>query len=253
MTSIASKFTGLKGMVEDRQPDEVPLGLQTMLLFGAPGTGKTTLAAGFPNHLYYDLENSASGVATSSFKLPRTWAAFSSFVDWAAEGGDLEGKQTLIIDTVTDLWELCKRHVFAELGVKDAADADWGKGWSAPRSEFIRVFDKLRQLHGDRKLGLVLIAHEEVEEIKTPTQILHVARPRIADKEIKDYVAAKMQMVLRTQVLQSNPLTGEVWPEAKFLTQAKATVAGAVVKDRTQKLPTYFQTGYDKLKELYEA
>jgi len=190
-----------------------------------------------------------------------TWPAFRTFVEDVLSGAiELGDRQTLVIDTVNDLWRRCRAHVFAQLGIKDAADGDWGKGFSAPRIEFMEVVEMLLVAAKKGIMGTVFIAHEVEEESTAGNVKVMVARPLLNDKELAPFIAAKPQMVLRTLITDTHPktkvpfLTKDTPPQtmAKWLIQAVPEVAGSVVKDRTKRLPAFIAGTYESLAKQYE-
>lgn len=248
--TIAKSFPGVAALLQEQDPSAIELGKQTILIFGEAGSGKTSVAAQFPNHMYLDLEGSATNHKIQKLPLV-SWAQISDFVQHVVDGADLDGRTTFIVDTVSDLYELCRRHVLAEKGLKAEPADDYGKTTRAIRDEFQRVFNGLMLLHKQGRMGTVLIAHEQVAENKTPLATITTVMPKVTDKEIRSFISAKPQIVLRTFVTQTNPTNGEWWDKARFLTQAKADIEGAVVKDRTNRLPAFFPTSYEKLAGLY--
>lgn len=251
MTAVTQHFGNLADLVKKRDASAVPLELQTILLFGNPGTWKTSIAAGFHNHLYLDLESSATNHDITQLDL-RTWANIRDFIEQAhAEGAAFLGdRKTLIIDTVTDLWHLCVKHEFAARGIKEWPE-DYGKTLKAVRAVFKDTIQRLLDLHNRGVMGTVFIAHEETEAVKTLTGEYHIRRPMVDDKDIKNFIAAKPQLVLRTFSTNTNPMTGDLFDGMKFLLQTTPTNPGDVVKDRSKKLPPFLGATYDALARTY--
>lgn len=256
MSATAAHFEGIASLVKRRDASVADLGLQTILLFGNPGTGKTSLAAAFPNHLYLDLEASATNHDIDQLQLT-TWASIRDFIEQAHTAGPsfLGDRKTLIIDTVTDLWNLCAKHELAQLfpTIKNPTwPEDFGRTLSAVRNEFKRVLQQLLDLHNKGIMGTIFIAHEEAEAVKTLTGEYHIRRPLVNDKDIKGWVAAKPQMVLRTFTADAHPVTDEPFAGGtKYLLQTAPLRAGDVVKDRTRRLPPFMGADYNVLLAQY--
>lgn len=251
VTAVAQHFGSLAELVKKREAGTAPLELQTILLFGNPGTGKTSIAAAFPNHLYLDLEASATNHDITQLDL-RTWAQVRDFIEQAHVHGEafLGDRKTLIIDTVTDLWHLCVKHEFAERKIKEWPE-DYGKTLKAVRATFKESIQRLLDLHNRGVMGTVLIAHEETETVKTLTNEFHIRRPMVDDKDIKSFVAAKPQIVVRTFTTDTHPVTGDLLGGTKYLLQTTPINPGDVVKDRSRKLPPFLGATYDNLAEQY--
>lgn len=250
----ASHFDSLAGLLQKRDASVADLGLQTILLFGNPGTGKTSLAAAFPNHLYLDLEASATNHDINQLKLS-TWDNVRDFIEQVhANPAFIAGHTTLIIDTVTDLWELCVKRELADRfpGVVNPTwPEDYGKTLKAVRDVFKSTLQKLLDLHNRGVMGTIFIAHEEVEAVKTLTGEYHIRRPLVTDKDIKGWIAAKPQMVLRTFTTDVHPVTDEKLDGTRYLVQAAPLRAGDVVKDRTRRLPPFLGATHATLLAQY--
>jgi hypothetical protein len=252
----------LSGLLKPRKASQTPLGLQTILIFGEPGSGKTSIAAAFPNHLYLDLENSATAHDIDELTVS-TWTEFTSFVNDVANGTiELGDKQTLIIDTINDLWKLCRAAAFTELKIKDASEGDYGAGFLKPRKMFEDTINQLLSLSKRGIMGTVFIAHEEMFDTTAGNVKVKTARPAIDDKALPMFISGKPQMVLRTIKTDVHPRTSVPFTEPdengvprsslKWLIQAVPEVAGASTKDRTGRLPAFFGATYKNLEAQYK-
>lgn len=256
MPSPANKqhFENIMALVKPRDASVAELSKQTILLFGNPGTGKTSVAASFPNHLYLDLEASATNHDIDQLQLS-TWTNIRDFIEQVhADPAQLGDRKTLIIDTITDLWELCVKYELAALfpGVTNPTwPEDYGKTLKAVRDAFVSTLQKLLDLHNKGILGTIFIAHEEAEAVKTLTGEYHIRRPLVTDKFVKGWIAAKPQMVLRTFTTDTHPVTDEQLDGTKYLIQSAPLRAGDVVKDRTRRLPPFMSASYDTMTKQY--
>lgn len=269
-TASAEHFAAFESMVlKEHEPSDIPLWVQTMLIFGEYGSGKSTLAAAFPNHAYFDIEHGAANIGHAPAPsmvfvdgqwdgqpLKNTWKEFDRFVDVifrAAKAGKQLPFKTLIIDTADELMQLCIKSVWADRGWKSAEDGDRGAGWTEPRAEFKRVVGKLMMLHKHGKLGTVFLAHESKEDVKVGlTYAAEVATVKLTDKDIAVWLPSQVQMVLRAVKTNVSPVNAaDVWPERRFILQASAGEAAARVKDRTGRLPSWLSTSYASLEKAY--
>lgn len=232
-----------------------PLHLQTMTLFGDYGTGKTSIALGNPKALYYDLEDGLPTQFEGKIDLldvPRDWPSFQAKIGRIYSGEDTTADdRTLVIDTVTDLWKLCERHNLEERGLKNMPRDDYGRTLTEIRQDFEDVFNMLLMLRMKRRMGTIFIAHEDVIEIETDTQVVRTSSPKVADKHVKTLIGAKPQLVLRTFVADEHPKTLVPFDEPKFLILTKRLTAQDKVKDRTGQLPQLVTANWDSLARAY--
>lgn len=260
MANVQERYAALL-KPKPKEAELLPLGRQAILLFGRAGTGKSSIASEIPNHLYLDLERSATNlsIVEPAEGRPRTWPAFVEIVDAlvATKGG---GYDTLIIDTVTDAWRMCRTHVLAQRKLLAEPENDYGKTRGAMRDEFMRQLEKLLTLQADGHLGLVWIAHEKEHELEvTDSEKTKGADPDAKDKELASWLEGKVQMALRVRKMHTNPLTGEVFRSngvgsaavVKHVVECNSQAVGSMVKDRTRRMPTWSSASWGALERNY--
>lgn len=143
-----------------------------VLIYGAEGVGKTTLASEFPNPVFLQCEEGTPGeLELQSFGV---LSDFGSVIDAMTALYDGEhGYQTLVVDSVTALQrfifaETCRRgdeHGNAKAKIEDFG---YGKGYVNAKNvlrEFLEGCDALRR---DRGMAIVLIAHSVVTTFNDP-------------------------------------------------------------------------------------
>jgi hypothetical protein len=249
---MTATFADFKDLLVQTNPSTCPFHLQMQTWFGKPGSGKTTVAANIPEHLYIDLEASATEHSINKLDI-KTWAKFKDFLEYvqANPGCPFDGK-TLIIDTVTELWELCVKHELAARKLAAMPD-DFGRTLVQIRNEFKRVMGILLQLRMAQRMGCVLIAHENVREEKTALAATTIYEPRVNDKDVAGWIAEKAQMVLRFSREDIDPVKGKPFTDGtKWIIRTKPLSASDVVKDRTLRLPKYVLATYDDLAVAYD-
>ncbi len=259
---MAGSFVTYTRMRSHQLSHVTPLHLRTITLFGDYGTAKTSIALGNDKARYYDLEDGkpdafrdAPAFTESDGKtpIPRTWAAFAARIREIWAGDTTMDGLTLVIDPVTELWNLCERHGLAARKITKMPRDDYGNTLKEIRAEFEEVFNILLMLRTKRRMGTVFIAHEDIEEIETDTQTIRSARPKVSDKHVKTLIGAKPQLVLRTFVVDEHPTTLKPFDEPQFLILTKRMTAQDKVKDRTGLLPKFVKASWSSLASAYEA
>lgn len=150
----------------------------TIFAFGPPKAGKTTWAAGFPNVIFLATESGHNALPVYKVDID-TWPKFVEACRELA-AGDHEFKN-VAIDTVDNLWALCRQHVCEKHKVEHEADLAYGRGHALILGEFSRVLTRLSML----PLGLVLISHATNQEISTRTGSYYKSVPSLPDKARK--------------------------------------------------------------------
>lgn len=130
-----------------------------ILLYGRPGTGKTTLASQFDDPLFFMFEGGAKSL--SIFKESITsWKKFVTKIDELKS--EKHNFKTIVMDTFARAYDLCQEHVCNELGIDHPKDAPYGAGWSAIKREFRKQMSRLIIMD----VGLILICHVKDKEIE---------------------------------------------------------------------------------------
>lgn len=148
-----------------KEPDIKPLGKSKTLIFGKTGTGKTWLALSFPKPFYYDSEGGAKlGHYQARLKEvgggyigPRDGTQdFSTLIEQIdALSTEQHQYQTLIIDSVTKMWQIALQAESERLGAKDV----FGASKKAPTSWMRKLISRVDRLD----MNVVFIAHEATE------------------------------------------------------------------------------------------
>lgn len=145
---------------------------RTMWLYGAPFSGKTTLADSAPNPLMLNTDGNAVYV-TAPFisikdevktvgrmvKRKTAWDVFKEYIE------ELEKKQndfqTIVVDLVNDCYQLCRIHMYGKLGITHESDDSRG-AWDKVRTEFLSVMRRVANLPYD---NIIFISHEIAFEV----------------------------------------------------------------------------------------
>lgn len=154
--------------------------MYTTLIYGAPKTGKSTLASQFEKPLFLATEAGLNALETYNVEID-SWDKFLEACGEVAAGK--HGFKTIIIDTVDNLFNMCSAYICKKNNIQHESELDWGKGWKLVKEEFGRAIVKLSL----QPYGLVLISHAEPEEIKTRTGTITKWRPTMP-KQAKEKI-----------------------------------------------------------------
>lgn len=170
-------------------------------IYGAPFSGKTTLADHFPNPIMLNTDGNLNSFTAPVVEVKETlegrikvpaWENFKAAIDELQKGGN--SFETIVVDLVEDAYEHCRRYCFQKYGFEHESDAGYGKGYDLIRTEFLSTMKRLMTLD----YNIVLISHEDVSRDitrKTGDKITSV-RPNVQDK-IANKLAGMVDIVAR--------------------------------------------------------
>lgn len=136
----------------------------SILLHGAPGIGKSTLASQFPGFLFLDCAGELKGLDVYSVPVA-DWAEFRDAGHAVLE--DQKGTKRfkgVVIDTVDALFAYVRASSNANMGISHESQAGYGQGWDAVKAEFVPRMTTLSSLPD---FGVIWVAHSKTVEIKT--------------------------------------------------------------------------------------
>lgn len=123
---------------------------------------KTTFAASFPKNLILGFEhgwNALPGVRAIDIT---RWADLKLILRQLNTDEAKEMYDTITIDTIGLMWELCEKFICARNNVTEIGDVPWGQGWAQWKKEFSDCLRSIVQMG----YGLVIIAHSTVRKEK---------------------------------------------------------------------------------------
>lgn len=124
-------------------------------LFGKPKVGKTTFAVQAPRNLLIAFERGYNAIAGIKAIDIQKWADFKMVLRQLEKPEAQAMYDTISLDTVGIMWEMCEAYICAQNGVQKIGDIPWGGGYSACKKEFENCLRKITMLG----YGLIIIAH----------------------------------------------------------------------------------------------
>ena len=133
----------------------------TMMIYGLPGVGKSTLCASIPDSYFMAFE--AGHKSLSVYKSPVDKPAFETWDEFRdvalAFMNNKHSFRTIIFDTITSAYEMAAQWICTKNKVDSLADLGYGKGWKMARDALNKPLIALQKAG----YGLVFICHEEIK------------------------------------------------------------------------------------------
>ena len=142
---------------------------QKVVIYGAEGIGKTTLAAQFPRPLFIDTEGGSGHLDVRRLPEPTSWTMLLDEVTWVRDF-PYECGGTLVLDTADWAEQLCIAHVCAKHDKKGIEDWGYGKGYVYVKEEFGKLLNLLGECV-DRGLNVVVTAHAAIVKFEQPDEM----------------------------------------------------------------------------------
>jgi AAA domain len=138
-----------------------------ILLYGAEGRGKTTLASKFPKPIALLLERGIpAGVTVDAID---GLSSFGAVIDAIRElYTSPQTYESLIVDTLDSLEPLVLEHVCAEHNWKTIEQPSYGKGFVVADQQWHRFIKGITALRDKHQMTIVLVAHSEITTINDP-------------------------------------------------------------------------------------
>ena len=211
------------------------------ILYGPPKIGKTTFAARYPGAIFLATEDGQNALSCFRVRV-ETW---QTFLDACAElqAGN-HAFQTVIIDTVDNLWALCQRHICEKRSIEHESELAYGLGSELIRTEFFRALTKLSML----PYGLVLISHAIVREITTRTGKYDRVIPSFRERE-QGKLLGMADFILYCDLASVPGAEGK--PEVRRVIHTKTSEAW-ISGDRTGALPPVLPLDFQAYQQAFD-
>jgi hypothetical protein len=178
------------------------------LIHGFVKTGKSTLAAqmrsGDKEPLFITTEDGHHNLNVFHERVSN-WEEFKQLVSRIEKNKDVIKKQfsCLVLDLVSDLDQFSSDYICKQLHIKNLADLDFGKGFTAHKKEFQSEIAKLFAT-----LPITFIAHSKEKEINFEGEKIKLQAPNLSNGCL-EYINGKVDIlgfIIPSAKTKANPL-----------------------------------------------
>lgn len=140
---------------------------QKVVIYGAEGVGKTSLAARFPNPLFIDTEGGTSHLDVKRVEKPES---FSELIEIVKEVSEKKICKTLVIDTLDWAEQLATHSLLLKYHQKSIESFGYGKGYTYLSDEFEELIRAL-DLCIKSNIHVCLVAHAKMRKFEQPDEM----------------------------------------------------------------------------------
>lgn len=139
-----------------------------IVIYGAEGIGKSTLASQCPDPLFIDTEGSTTHMDVKRFEATSSWQILLDQVQYAIDNPTV--CKTLVVDTADwaeqiELRDLCKKNGWASI-----ESPGYGKGYQYSAEEFGKLLNKLNEAV-NKGINVVITAHAALRKVELPEEL----------------------------------------------------------------------------------
>jgi len=140
---------------------------QKVVVYGVEGIGKTTLAAGFPNPVFMDVEGSSGHLDVSRIDAPTGWRMLLAELDEFVKSN--QGFDTLVVDSADWTEALAKREICEAAKVAAIGDVSYGVLYQRLAGQWGVFLGKLTEI--SKHMNVVLTCHAQLYKFEQPDEI----------------------------------------------------------------------------------
>lgn len=134
----------------------------TILFYGAPKVGKTTIASQFDKALLLAFEMGYLALPGVMAQPINRWSDFKTVLRQLKEPNAHNMFSNIVIDTADICYDLCEKYVCSQNGVDSVGDLPFGSGYSKVGKEFDEALRSIPQMG----YGLIIISHSQDKTFK---------------------------------------------------------------------------------------
>ncbi len=141
---------------------------QKVVIYGAEGVGKTSLAARFPNPVFTDTEGSTDRIDVRRLPRPTSWSMLRQEAEFVRDGG--AQCSSWIIDTFDWAEKLCINEICEKNNKKSIEGFGYGNGYVYEQEEIARFLTLLEDITL-RGINVVITCHAATRKYELPEEL----------------------------------------------------------------------------------
>ncbi len=137
-----------------------------ILLYGLPGLGKSTFAAGCPRPVFIATSDGLEGLSVDAFPVAKIAQDVRDAIEYLRT--EKHDWKTVVLDTVGWLEKLIHEEVCAQLGLDFMTQASM-KSYPLAGKKLKEILESLDRLNVERKMMVLIIGHATIAKFEDPS------------------------------------------------------------------------------------
>lgn len=131
-----------------------------IIIYGTGGTGKSSLAASFPDNVFINVEDGLDEIDAAALPKPENYYEVMAQLEWLRDSE--KQYRSVTIDSLDRLEVLINESVCIENNVKSISDLGYGEGYIKAFEKFKLMLDALDSLRTKHNMAIIIICHGHV-------------------------------------------------------------------------------------------
>ena len=216
------------------------------MIYGPPKIGKTTWANGWPMALFLATEPGTAAMEAADIRI-ETWTDFRNVVTELKKGKGKHRWQTLVIDTIDNLYEFLADDVCTANGWADLGDGGYGKGYKLARRKLTNAISAIRGLG----MAVIFVSHErrEIEVDEQGKRSGAVLVPSALPGSARKVLHGAVDFILRAEMDEEGNRLIRTAPHRDGKTQIECGSRGELGRP----MPGLIELNFEALKAAFTA
>lgn len=208
---------------EKSQPKIDPKDM-VVFIYGDPKIGKSSFCANADGPLFLATEPGLNHL--SVYQIPIvTWPDFLDACRLIHSGN--HQFRTIVIDTIDNLYIMCRHYVLQTKGWAHEQDGGFGKGYDAVRDEFRKMLLFLAMM----PYGLMMTSHAEENDVKTPTGLQKKINCTL-NKRVRPMVTGMADILIYAETVEIHDAQGTITGYERVIHTHPSTIYEAGIRSK---------------------